>query len=226
MSGETSKPFLEARALGRKSPTGGWLLEGIEFSLSAGEIVALRGPTGAGKTLLLRALALLDPIDAGSVLWHHKEVTAEAVPEFRSSVIYVAQRAALFDQTVLENLRLPFRFKIHQRRSFNQRRIETWLGQLGHDVGFLEKRHTDLSGGEAQIVALLRILQLDPQVVLLDEPTAALDRDSTLHVERLLSTWLAQAADRRAIVWVSHDAPQVQRVTMREVHLKNGHLQP
>lgn len=225
MDKATTKPLLAARGLGRRNPKGGWLLEEIDLSVAAGEALAVHGPTGAGKTLLLRALALLDPLDSGCVLWRDEEVSADDVPTFRSAVMYVAQRAALFDETVLENLRLPFQFKSHGDRSFDRERIENWLGQLGRDAGFLEKRHADLSGGEAQVVALLRLLQLDPQVLLLDEPTAALDRESTRRAEQLLSSWLAEAADQRALVWVSHDAAQLERVAKRTVFMERGHIQ-
>ncbi len=89
----------------------------------------------------------------------------------------------------------------------------------------MTKLHRDLSGGEAQLVALLRAIQLDPQVLLLDEPTAALDREATGAVEQLVELWFADERDRRATVWVSHDGRQAARVAGAILRVHDGQLQ-
>ena len=75
-----------------------------------------------------------------------------------------------------------------------------------------------------QIVGLIRVSQLDPAVLLLDEPTASLDADAALAVERLIDQWLGEEAGRRALVWVSHDERQVGRVARRVVWLEAGRM--
>lgn len=182
------------------------------------------GPTGAGKTVLLRAMSLLDPIDEGTICWHERPVRGPFVPEFRTQVMYLHQRPVLLEGTVEENLRLPFALRQHRYRQFDRDRVVNWLDRLGRDESFLTKRHQDLSGGEGQLVSLVRALELDPQVLLLDEPTSALDRPTAAQVERLVADWLAERPDERAYVWVSHNPDQTERMCDRLVHLNDGHV--
>lgn len=216
-------PLLQARRVGRRNPTGtGWLLQDISLAIGPGERVAVIGPTGAGKTLLLRALALLDPLDCGDVLWRGRCIPPHAVPSFRSQVIYVHQRPALVSGTVEENLRFPFSLGVHRRSSYDRDRVLRLLAAAGRDESFLSRSDHELSGGERQIVALLRTVQLDPSVLLLDEPTAALDADSMDLVESIVRNWQRQAD--RAFIWVSHSAAQVRRIANRILSMDRGRL--
>lgn len=218
--------LLEADAIGRRHPAGDrWLLENITCSVRAGDRIAIVGPSGSGKTLLLRALAALDPLDAGQIRWNGQRVRVTIVPRFRRSVVYLHQRATLLEGTVEDNLREPYSFRVHRDSRFDRQRIEAWLVELGRDASFMTKLHRDLSGGEAQLVALLRAIQLDPQVLLLDEPTAALDREATGAVEQLVELWFADERDRRATVWVSHDGRQAARVAGAILRVHDGQLQ-
>ena len=94
---------------------------------------------------------------------------------------------------------------------------------MGRDAAFLEKKVADLSGGEIQIAALVRALQLDPAILLLDEPTAALDGPTATAVEQLIDRWLAQSAER-AMIWVSHNEAQAQRVGRTAIRMEAGRL--
>ena len=143
--------LMEAIGLGRRRPDGsGWLLREVGLRIEPGERVALVGPTGSGKTLLLRALALLDPIDTGEVLWCGRTIRGVSVPSFRRRVIYLHQRPALFEGTVEENLRLPYSLKGWNPGTFDRARVVDFLAELGRDGSFLARSHRDLSGGEAQ----------------------------------------------------------------------------
>ena len=220
-----SDRLLEALGIGRRPRGGeGWLLSDVSLELRPDERVALRGPSGAGKSLLLRGLALLDPRDAGEVRWCGAEVRREAIPAFRARVLYVAQRPVLFEGSVEENLRRPFELGAHARASFDRERAAALFADLGRDGSFLERSHRDLSGGEAQIVALVRALQLDPDVLLLDEPTASLDAEAGRRVEARISAWASGGA--RSLVWVSHDASQAGRVAGRQIVVRGGRLEP
>ena len=208
--------MLEARNIGRRDAAAGkWLLHDVSFQVRSGDRVALIGPSGSGKTLLLRALAALDPVEQGQLLWRGRPVRGGIVPAFRRNAIYVQQRPALTEGSVESSLREPFSLNLHRDRKFDIQRIESQLAAVGRDRSFLDKRQQDLSGGEMQLVALLRAVQLDPQVLLLDEPTASLDSATARAVEKLVTGWFAKNSAGRSFVWVSHDTQQAQRIADR-----------
>ncbi len=216
-------PLLEARDVGRRTSSGNvCLLDHVSLRLAPGERLGISGPSGAGKTLLLRALALLDPLDSGEILFHEKPVAD--VPDFRSQVVYLRQQPARFEGTVQQALEKPFSLAIHQNKQFDSERIGNMLEHLGRDASLLSKNLTDLSAGEAQIVALLRAVQLDPSVLLLDEPSASLDSKTKGSVELLISRWFEEGAPTRALIWVAHDSDQLQRIADRTVMLKEGRM--
>jgi putative ABC transport system ATP-binding protein len=217
--------LLEAHHIGRNIPSGGgMLLADVLLAVSAGTRVALVGPSGAGKTLLLRAMAMLDPVDRGDIRWRGGKVHGTAVPAFRKAVAYLHQRASMLEDTVEAALRRPFTLKAHHGKRFDRARVVELLAMLGRDESFLEKSSRDLSGGEIQLVALVRAVQLDPTVLLLDEPTAALDAPAATAVEALLGRWIAEPSASRAWIWVSHDAHQAQRVGDVVVTMDTGRI--
>jgi putative ABC transport system ATP-binding protein len=221
----TTPALLEARQLGRRHPDGNqWLLEDVSLTLHAGERVALVGPSGSGKTLTLRALVLLDPLDSGEIRWQGRPVGRETIPAFRARAIYLHQRPAFSRDTVEAVLRRPFALGAHRGRRFDRDRLVDDLKQLGRDASFLDKPTGDLSGGEMQLTALVRALQLDPALMLLDEPTAALDGPTAAAAEKMIVGWVDEAPDRRAFVWVGHDQTQARRVTERSVAIHGGRL--
>ena len=129
-----SEPILEAFDLGRYAPaTDAWLLRHVSLGLEAGQRIVIVGPTGSGKTLLLRSLAFLDPLDAGELHWKGAAISRHTVPVFRSQVIYLHQRPSLIEGTVAENLKYPFSFAVHSGRRFDEARIGQWLQLLGRD---------------------------------------------------------------------------------------------
>lgn len=215
--------LLEARNIGRRAPLGeDWLLRNVSLGVCQDDRVAIIGPSGSGKTLLLRALALLDPVDTGEILWKGESLADAAVPEFRRQVMYLHQRPALMEGTVEAVLRQPFDLQVHQDRQFDNDRVVDLLRNIDRDKSFLRKSTRDLSGGEAQIVALIRAIQLDPTLLLLDEPTAALDAPTAASTEQLILRWYEESASTRALVWVSHNTRQVQRVANKTLRMKAG----
>jgi putative ABC transport system ATP-binding protein len=224
VSEDESHPLVEARQLGRCTQDGQWLIRRVCLKALDGDRIAIVGRSGSGKTVLLRTLSLLDPIDEGHVYWHGKSTDDANIPQFRSRVVYLHQRTPLVEGTVEDNLRLPFTYRAHRHRSFDADQVVRWLRELGRDQSFLKKSTSDLSGGEAQITALLRAMQLDPDVLLLDEPTAALDRDSTATVEMLVNQWLGEPDKHRAFILVTHDERQAERVAGKILQMENGRL--
>ena len=113
-------------------------------------------PRGAARPSCLRCLAFLDPLEEGTLRWKGATISRHQVPLFRSHVVYLHQRPSLVEGTVADNLKYPFSFAIHRGRRFDEQRVVGWLQSLGRPPEFLQKASRDLSGGEAQITALLR----------------------------------------------------------------------
>jgi putative ABC transport system ATP-binding protein len=221
----TPAALLEARHIGRLHPDRQrWLLRDVSLAIQGGDRLAVAGPSGAGKTLLLRAIALLDPVDQGQILWKSQAVRHERVPRLRAKAIYLHQRPTLFDDTVEAAVRQPFALRAHREKRFDRDRAVTQLARLGRDASFLDQRVANLSGGEAQLTALVRALQLEPAILLLDEPTSALDPETTAAVEDLLVGWVAEAPSSRAWAWVTHDAAQAARIAARTLRMQDGRL--
>ncbi len=223
----SSTALLHAENVARRHPDGRrWLLEDVSLEVDAGSRLSVVGASGSGKTLLLRAMVLLDPLDGGRVCWRGSPVRHDRIPGFRSAAIYLHQRPALLEDEdhVEAALRRPFSLKVHHHRQFDRQQILRWLDRLGRGASFLAKRTGDLSGGEIQVVALLRALQLDPAVLLLDEPTAALDPPTTAAVENLVRHWVEDSTEGRAFVWVTHDPQQAGRVAQTTLHMHRGRI--
>ena len=244
-SGRTSQkyePLLSAENLSRKIYTN-WIWKNISLDLAAGERLALTGPSGSGKSLLLRTLAGLDVISSitsaekGSISFASKSLQDWEIPQYRSKVCYIPQLPTFFEETVEKNLKRIFHMKVHQHLQYDREKILKWLKELALPLtssnssgitdpsGFLERPAKELSGGEAQIAALLRVLQLAPQILLLDEPTSSLDIESTKLFEKLLLKWQTEitttqqdssiSTTPRAWIWVSHNPEQLQRMCSR-----------
>jgi putative ABC transport system ATP-binding protein len=225
MTGMTGTALIDTRQLTRRDAANGrTLLTPTDFRLRAGERIALTGPSGSGKSVFLRALALLDPVDGGTLLWRGQLVARTAIPRYRRSVAYLRQRPASADGSVEALLRYPYTLAVYRDLRFDRARVVRLAEQAGRREDFLAQAASELSGGEAQIAALLRVLQLDPDVLLLDEPTAALDPDSTRAIEALVTGWFEAAPDARAYLWISHDPAQAARVGSRTVTMRAGVL--
>ena len=199
------------------------LLQPTNFTLNRGDRVSITGASGSGKSVFLRALALLDAPSAGQILWNGQAIADAQIPHYRSHISYLSQRPALIEGTVEDNLRFPFSLRTLHARRFDLAAVTTLLGHAGKDPDFLGKNAGDLSGGESQVVSLIRTLQLNPEVLLLDEPTAALDPASSRDVEALIDAWFA--GDRaRAYIWVSHDLDQARRMSAIHLQMSAGVL--
>jgi len=206
----TPTPLLEARGLGRQVE-GRWLWRNLDLRLAREDVGILVGPSGAGKSLLFRTLCGLDLPDEGEVLVGGTPLPQLDRPAVRARVLLLSQDPVIVPGSVRRNLEIPFQLGAHAARDFpDEEFLHHQLRQLRKTPDFLERSHEVLSGGEAQIVAFLRVLFLDPDVLLLDEPTANLDPESAAAVEKVMRRWVA--GPNRAILWSSHDPAQAERM--------------
>lgn len=182
------------------------LLGPVSFSLSAGECITVRGPSGSGKTLLLRAITDLDPSES-LVLLDGRERATMTGPAWRRRVGYMPAEPGWWADTVGEHF--P-----------NWPEARSLAGELGlEDAG--NWPIVRLSTGERLRLALIRALMMQPLVLLLDEPTAALDPASVGAVEALI---LGRVRAGLAVVWVTHDAAQARRVATRCLVVSDGQV--
>lgn len=203
------------------------LIKGACGELLSGQLTILTGHSGSGKSVLLRVLARLSACTEGDV-WlydkhqqpHHHDMSAN---QWRAKVALLAQHPQLVEGSVLDNLKLPFTFQAHQHRIFDMEWHVEQLTLLGRNASLLHQSAAHLSGGERQLVNTLRLLQLQPQILLLDEPTAALDEETARYFIRWLIQWLA-AEPQRALLWVTHDTQAIMPFTNQHWHMQSGIL--
>jgi ABC-type iron transport system FetAB ATPase subunit len=183
----------------------------FSLSLDAGECLAISGPSGSGKSLLLRMICELDPCSGAAALDGVPRASISA-PAWRAKVVYQPAEAAWWAPTAAAH------FKPEQMA-----RVHALLPQLKLSATLLDSEVQRLSTGERQRMALVRSLACAPRVLLLDEPTAALDPEATTAVEQLLRAELAAGL---ALILVTHSEAQAQMLGRRRMRMVDRRLQP
>jgi len=194
------------------------VLDGLSFSVQAGEIVGVVGKSGSGKSTLLRLLNLIETPDSGELLFDGKKIDASN----KKQLLHAQQEIGmifqnynpLHNRTVFENVYLPL--KLMGKSS------EKVLEMLSF-VGMKDKAHiypAKLSGGEKQRVAIARALIREPKILLCDEPTSALDEDTKADVLALLQK--VQQTFQPAVVFVSHELSAVRQICQRVFVLEDA----
>jgi putative ABC transport system ATP-binding protein len=188
------------------------LLEPLSAEIPAAGCTAVVGDSGCGKSTLLRLLnRFLDPT-AGSVAFRGRPLEAHDVLDLRRRVVLVAQHPVLLADRVADEVR-------YAAPGLPDEHIADLLDRVGLDPRIAGRASTALSGGEAQRVCLARALAVGPEVLLLDEPTAALDATSGAAVERVVRDFTAEGG---TVVLVSHDPAQVGRLAGQVLTLRTG----
>lgn len=192
-----------------------------ELSLKAGRIYTLTGPNGAGKSTLLQILAFLLPPSGGEILYRGEPVAGSngALRRLRREVTLLHQAPYLFASTVFSNI--AFGLKARGIAGADMRKRVAQALELVGLAGFEGRKARELSGGEAQRVAMARALALRPAVLLLDEPLANVDRESAVILDRLIPT-LPDAGT--TVILTTHDPEHPDRLGGETIHLVAGRL--
>jgi phospholipid/cholesterol/gamma-HCH transport system ATP-binding protein len=202
------------------------VLNGISLSVKRGETLAVLGRSGTGKSVLLRLIIGLEKPDSGSVRIHSQDIgglSLDQLGEIRKKMGFLFQHAALYDSlTVEQNVAFPLQHhKKEMSKSERGDRITQLLAEVGME-GDLAKMPSDISGGMQKRVGLARALALEPDILLLDEPTAGLDPISAGEIDDLVLK--LQQEHHVASIVVTHDLHSAKTIADRLALLNEGEV--
>ncbi|MBP1919548.1 ABC transporter ATP-binding protein [Youngiibacter multivorans] len=179
------------------------ILENISFAVGKGELMMVSGPSGSGKSTLLRIIGDQLSPTSGDIRFNGRNILEYRPEEYRQRVSYVFQTPTLFMHTVIEDLEFPYRIREMEP---DLERIRELLPEVGLTEDILTKESRVISGGEKQRVALLRSLLISPDILLLDEVTASLDKENA----RMIEDTVRKLSERGiTVIWVTHDQDQL-----------------
>jgi tungstate transport system ATP-binding protein len=204
----------------KKTYDGRTVLDLERLSLDRGKIISLLGPNGAGKTTLLEIMAFLSSPSSGEVWFDQEEVdfTASKLIHLRRKVVLVEQQSILFTTKVWKNVAFPLRIR-GTPKARRERIVEDLLDLVGMG-GFRHAKAHKLSGGETQRVAIARALACSPEVILLDEPTANVDVENQIAIERIIQE--INQTKGISVIFTTHNMIQASRLADETVFLYEG----
>jgi tungstate transport system ATP-binding protein len=191
-------------------------LKSITVEMQGGKIIVLLGVNGAGKTTLMRIMAGLDNADEGQILFNNAQISCNAL---RHVSTLVFQKSSMFNMNVYDNLAYGLKIRLVPNEQITEK-----VAEALHAVrlsGFEKRGAKKTSGGEQQRIALARAFLLEPNILLLDEPTANLDPNSSAIIEKAI---VAKKRDDRIIVMATHNLSQARRIADEIVHIYNGQI--
>lgn len=201
------------------------VLNGIDLTVASGETLAVLGRSGTGKSVLLKIIIGLEKSDSGSVSIHGQEITgigADKLNETRRKMGFLFQQAALYDSlTVEENVDFPLKHNTSMPDSERRDRVQQLLKSVGMEDA-LKKMPSDISGGMQKRVGLARALALDPDILLLDEPTAGLDPITSGEIDELILKMQKEHA--MASIVVTHDLQSAKTIASHLALLNEGNI--
>ena len=192
----------------------------IEFEV--GKIYAIVGPNGSGKTTLLNLLAGLDEPTSGTIFFRRREIDSKSnsITNVRRQITLVMQDTMLFHTTVEKNIAYGLRIRKVDKKTRREKVVET-LKMVGLS-GFEKRKGRQLSAGEARRVAIARALVLEPKALLLDEPTANIDKRNMEAIEKIIQK--IRSEKRSVIIMTTHDLSQAYRLADKIISLFMGRV--
>jgi len=191
-------------------------LKSISLEMDGNKIIVLLGVNGAGKSTLMRILAGLENADSGTILFNNQNTDAKSLRQVSTLVF---QKTAMFTMNVYDNLAYGLKIRKVPREEIHLKVCGAL--EAVRLSGFEKRRAKKLSGGEQQRIALARAFLLDSNVLLLDEPTANLDPNSAIIIEKAI---VSQKSSHRIIVMATHNLNQARRMADEIVHIHSGEI--
>lgn len=180
------------------------ILHDVDWQIPAGVHITLTGPSGGGKSTLLRIIAAMISKTSGTLIFDGQPIESYDPIMYRRQVSYCFQQPTLFGETVADNLAFPYQIR---KQVMDTQRVVTALNNVGLSERTLHQPIIELSGGERQRVALIRNILFLPKVLLLDEVTAGLDENN----KQIVHAWLRQLneQDHVTTIMITHDATEI-----------------
>lgn len=194
------------------------ILNKVNLEVQAGDFLTLTGPSGGGKSTLLKIIASLISPNEGEIIFQGQSQSDYEITTYRQLVSYCFQQPSLFGQTVADNLQFPF---VIRNEASSQVQIEQALTKVNLPTSYLNKNITELSGGEKQRVALLRNTMFLPKILLLDEVTVGLDARSIEIVHQFIKQLWQEAG--LTIIQITHNQAELSQAA-KVLWLEEGSL--
>jgi tungstate transport system ATP-binding protein len=191
-------------------------LKSVSLKLQGNKIIVILGVNGAGKTTLMRILSGLESPDSGQILFNNQNTDPTALRQVSTLVF---QKTAMFTMNVYDNLAFGLKIRKVPKDEISKKVCDAL--EAVRLSGFEKRRAKKLSGGEQQRLALARAFLLDSHVLLLDEPTANLDPNSAIIIEKAIVT---KKSSERIIIMATHNLNQARRMADEIVHIHNGEV--
>lgn len=192
------------------------ILKGISFNIKKGDCISIVGQSGSGKSTLLKLCADLIPISSGDIYFMGKSYKSYDPIELRKRISYCVQIPYLFGNTVYDNLEFPF--KVRDEKVDNNR-LEILLKRFNLDSSYLDKSIESLSGGEKQRISIIRNLIFIPEILLLDEATASLDKENAQMVEEYIKELNNSGV---TVLWITHSEEQSKSIFNKRIVISEG----
>jgi tungstate transport system ATP-binding protein len=192
-------------------------IKDLSLKVMESKVLSIIGPNGSGKTTLLRMMALLDKPTSGQIYWKGDMVNGSNMAALRGKITMVFQRSVILNRTVYENV--AYGLEIRKLRDAEVRRRVMHALELVGMRRYTNRRAKKLSGGEQQRMAIARALVLEPELLLLDEPTSNLDPKNTIAIEGII-----RGIRKTTVVFATNNPFQAKRLSDQVAFLMDGNL--